>query len=43
MCHCNNEMGGHKGVCTPAYDCRVLLIIGGINWGLVGAGMLSWW
>jgi uncharacterized membrane protein YuzA (DUF378 family) len=28
------------GGCTPALIGKILLIIGGINWGLVGIGML---
>ena len=33
-------MGGCKGCCTLAMIGKILLIIGGINWGLVGVGML---
>ena len=33
---CNHE----KGCCTPAFIGKILLIVGGINWGLVGVGML---
>ncbi len=29
-----------KGKCAPAMIGKVLVIIGGINWGLVGLGML---
>jgi len=29
-----------KGGCVPSRIGKVLLIIGGINWGLVGVGML---
>ncbi|MCX6757655.1 MAG: DUF378 domain-containing protein [Candidatus Nomurabacteria bacterium] len=29
-----------KGKCTPSMIAKVLVIIGGINWGLVGLGML---
>lgn len=29
-----------KGSCIPALVGKILLIIGGINWGLVGIGML---
>lgn len=28
------------GGCTPARVSKILLIIGGLNWGLVGVGML---
>jgi uncharacterized membrane protein YuzA (DUF378 family) len=37
MCHCNGKCGG---MCTPAMIGKILLIIGGLNWGLVGVGML---
>jgi len=33
-------MGGWKGCCTTAMVGKILLIVGGINWGLVGVGML---
>lgn len=33
-------MGCCKGRCTPALIGKILLIVGGINWGLVGVGML---
>lgn len=36
MCH--GKFGG--GMCTPAMIGKILLIVGGINWGLVGVGML---
>lgn len=29
-----------KGSCTPALIGKILLIVGGVNWGLVGVGML---
>lgn len=29
-----------KGKCGPAYVAKILVWIGGINWGLVGLGML---
>lgn len=34
---CNGNCGG--AMCTPAMIGKILLIIGGINWGLVGIGM----
>ena len=34
---CNNCGGG---MCTPTMIGKVLLIVGGLNWGLVGVGML---
>lgn len=37
MCH---GTGCCKGHCIPALIGKILLIIGGINWGLVGAGIL---
>ena len=38
MCHSNC---GHKwGGCTPSLAVKILLIIGGINWGLVGLALL---
>lgn len=33
---CNCKWGG----CVPSKTCKVLLIVGGLNWGLVGLGML---
>ncbi len=30
----------HKGCCSPSKIGGILVIIGGINWGLVGLGML---
>jgi len=36
----NNGKGSCKGCCTPAFIGKILLIIGGINWGLIGIGML---
>ena len=36
---CNGK-GCCKGCCTPALIGKILLIIGGINWGLIGIGML---
>ncbi len=33
-------MNGHGGKCVPAMIGKILLIIGGLNWGLVGIGML---
>ncbi len=35
-----NEMGSCKGGCTPSLIIKILLIVGGVNWGLVGVGML---
>lgn len=35
-----NVTGCCKGKCTPALIGKILLIVGGINWGLVGVGML---
>ncbi len=29
-----------KGHCTPAVVGKILVIVGGVNWGLVGLGML---
>ncbi len=37
---CNSKCGGCKGCCTPALIGKILLIVGGLNWGLVGVGML---
>ena len=38
MCHSNC---GHKwGGCAVAKTIKILLIVGGLNWGLVGLGML---
>ncbi len=34
---CNAKCGG----CAPAMIGKVLLIVGGLNWGLVGVGMLT--
>ncbi len=45
MCDSNNGKGGcyscSSQSCTLSLIAKVLLIIGGINWGLVGAGMLA--
>ena len=30
-----------KCMCTPAMLCKILLVVGGLNWGLVGVGMLT--
>lgn len=39
MCHSNcGGCGG--GMCTTSLIGKILLIVGGINWGLVGVGML---
>ncbi|HEV7702022.1 MAG TPA: DUF378 domain-containing protein [Candidatus Paceibacterota bacterium] len=35
---CNGKCGG--GMCLPAKLGKILLLIGGLNWGLVGIGML---
>ena len=32
--------GWKKGGCTMAMIAKILVIVGGINWGLVGLGML---
>ena len=32
-------MSDSKCMCVPAKICKVLLIVGGLNWGLVGVGM----
>ena len=39
MCH-SKCCGGGKGCCGVSMVAKVLLIIGGINWGLVGLGAL---
>ena len=38
MCHsnCDHKWGG----CTMSMIGKILLVVGGINWGLVGVGML---
>ncbi len=38
MCHsnCDHRWGG----CTVSIVGKILLIVGGVNWGLVGVGML---
>ena len=38
---CDSKCGGNCGECTPSLIGKILLIIGGINWGLVGVGMLA--
>lgn len=38
MCHSNCGCG--RGMCNASRASKVLLIIGGLNWGLVGLGML---
>lgn len=35
-----NLAGCCNGKCVPALVGKILLIVGGINWGLVGVGML---
>ena len=41
MCHANcGGCGGGKGCCSVSFVARILLIIGGINWGLIGLGIL---
>jgi uncharacterized membrane protein YuzA (DUF378 family) len=38
---CNLQCAGGKcGCCPIAKTAKVLLIIGGLNWGLIGLGML---
>jgi uncharacterized membrane protein YuzA (DUF378 family) len=41
-CNCENSscMTCKHGCCTVMKIVKVLLIIGGLNWGLVGVGML---
>ena len=38
MCNSNCNCGG--GRCATSFIAKILLIVGGINWGLVGVGML---
>jgi len=38
MCNCKD--GNCKGACVWSMIGKILLIVGGLNWGLVGAGML---
>jgi len=38
MCNSNGDCKG--GGCTISMIVKILLIVGGINWGLVGVGML---
>ncbi len=40
MC-CNSNCACRGGKCTTSKIAKVLLIVGGLNWGLVGAGMLA--
>lgn len=41
MCmNCNNCKNWHCG-CSMSMIAKILVIIGGVNWGLVGAGMLA--
>jgi uncharacterized membrane protein YuzA (DUF378 family) len=35
---CNEKCGGCK--CMPSMIANILVIVGGLNWGLVGVGML---
>ncbi len=37
---CNSINGCCKGGCTSSLIGKILLIVGGVNWGLVGVGML---
>ncbi len=41
MCCNSNGCCGKKSYCTLGLIGKILLVIGGINWGLVGAGMLA--
>ncbi len=38
MCNSNGNCGGCR--CIPSLIAKILLIVGGINWGLIGVGML---
>ncbi len=38
MCNGMESCGG--GRCTTSWIARILVIVGGINWGIVGVGML---
>ena len=40
MC-CNSKCGGKGSCCLMSTVAKVLVIVGGLNWGLVGAGMLA--
>ena len=44
MCHsnCGSGCGGNcrGGMCTWSSTVKVLLIVGGLNWGLVGVGQI---
>ena len=40
MCNLKCCGGGCGHRCTPAMIGKILLVAGGINWGLVGVGML---
>ncbi len=37
---CNGMEGCKGGRCTISWIAKILLIVGGINWGIVGVGML---
>jgi len=37
--HSNSQCGG--GMCSLSMVAKYLLIVGGLNWGLVGTGMLA--
>src|SRR3989338_9811626 len=41
MFHNCNGKGNHHGMCDFAMIGKVLLIIGGINWGLIGYGIFT--
>lgn len=36
----NSHCGCSCGRCTTSYIAKILLIVGGLNWGLVGVAML---
>jgi len=40
MCHNCKDGVCKKMCCTPSMIAKVLVLVGGVNWGLVGAGML---
>lgn len=37
---CDTKCGGWKGCCSVSLTAKVLVVVGGINWGLVGVGAL---
>ncbi len=40
MCDSSSKCGSKYGGCAPSIVAKIILVVGGINWGFVGLGML---